>query len=256
MNPPLDIRCGAPDPTSAPLNVVELFALIDAHLTGEILGDYLPYIMSSTTPSMENTDKIWLQLDSNGRPIAFKKYYAGRWRRVYNGMLGEIRLFSGDPHIGALWDADGKGMPEKEYDGWQICNGNNGSPDLSNKFIFAGDMAGDDGGYTSAWKAKVEQENGDLVATATGGAQRTMIEAKHLPELDLVLHGHEAKDGIDHSPDYTPIIDVEYANAKPHDVTLGHYGADPDGSPAVPQVKYPTVPPFIAMGYIIFIGYS
>jgi len=47
MNPPLDLHCGPPDPTASPLDIVQLFALIDSHLSGEILGSYVPYVMGS-----------------------------------------------------------------------------------------------------------------------------------------------------------------------------------------------------------------
>jgi len=267
MNPPLDIHCGPPDPTASPLDIVQLFALIDSHLSGEILGTYIPYIMSATVPAMEDTDKVWLQLDSGGRPIAFKKYYGGRWRRIYNGMLGEIRMFSGDPTVVDLWDSDGKGMPEKEYDGWQICNGKNGSPDLTDKFIVCGKWGTD---APAGWKTKVIDADGDAVHT--GGLNKVMILHKHLPPInplgpsqtppqqanELILHGNEAKDtaGADHSPQFKPIIDVFYAALKTHDQLLCTYGSNPGGTPEVKQEALPTVPPFIALGFIIFVGYA
>jgi len=266
MNPPLDLHCGPPDPTASPLDIVQLFALIDSHLSGEILGSYVPYVMGSTVPGMEDTDKIWLQLDSSGRPIALKKYYGGRWRRIYNGMLGEIRMFSGDPTITDLWDDEGKGKPEKEYDGWQICNGHNGSPDLTDKFIVCGKWDTD---APAGWKTQVLGGTEPVPKVHTGGANKTMIESKYLPPInptgpdqtppqqsnELWLSGNEAKDtgGADHSPTYKPIIDVWYAGGKPHAVQLTTYGANP---PTAPQEKFPTVPPFIALGFIIFIGYA
>jgi hypothetical protein len=265
MNPPLDLHCGAPDPTASPLDIVQLFALIDTHLSGEIVGEYIPYIMSATVPGPDDTDKIWLQLDSGGRPIALKKYYGGRWRRIYNGMLGEIRLFSGNPNDHNIWDTDGRGKPEKEYDGWQICNGKNGSPDLSDQFILAAHMNNEDGhnGYgTSGWQAVVEVGE-EKEVKHTGGASQTMIAMEHLPPIEeagtgkLILHGNEAKDD---SPEHTsavPIIDVFYAGAQKHDFEIARYGASPNADAApITQKKFPTIPPFIAMGFITFVGYA
>lgn len=46
---------------------------------------------------------------------------------------GSILAFSGD--VSKAFDANGTGMKGTPYEGWQICNGNNGSPDLRNRFL-------------------------------------------------------------------------------------------------------------------------
>lgn len=268
MNPPfVDVHCGAPDPTASPQDIVQLFALIDTHLSAEIEGDYLTYVMSSTAPGPDDTDKIWLQLDSQGRPIALKKYFGGRWRRIYNGMIGEIRMFSGNPNDGNTWEDDGRGKPEKEYDGWQICNGNNGAPDLSDKFILAAHMNNAenfDGYGVNGWQAVVDLEPDGKKVYHEGGASQSMIKMEHLPPIDgaagtgkLTLHGAEYKEDADHTPDVMPLIDVHYANLITHDVTLASYGASPNADTLpVTQKKFPTTPTFIAMGFIMFVGYQ
>ena len=48
---------------------------------------------------------------------------------------GGIIMFSGD--VGKAFDADGTGLPNTPYEGWQLCNGNNNSPDLRDRFIVA-----------------------------------------------------------------------------------------------------------------------
>jgi microcystin-dependent protein len=48
---------------------------------------------------------------------------------------GGIIMFSGD--VGKAFDANGTGFPNTPYEGWQLCNGNNNSPDLRDRFVAA-----------------------------------------------------------------------------------------------------------------------
>jgi microcystin-dependent protein len=48
---------------------------------------------------------------------------------------GGIIMFSGD--VAKAFDANGTGLPNTPYEGWQLCNGNNNSPDLRDRFIAA-----------------------------------------------------------------------------------------------------------------------
>lgn len=60
---------------------------------------------------------------------------------------GGIIMFSGD--VGKAFDAEGTGRKNTPYEGWQLCNGKNGSPDLQDRFIAAAGRnykVGDQGG--------------------------------------------------------------------------------------------------------------
>lgn len=48
---------------------------------------------------------------------------------------GTVIMFTGDIAAGANFDATGKGIKGSKYEGWQVCNGQNGSIDLRDKFI-------------------------------------------------------------------------------------------------------------------------
>jgi hypothetical protein len=48
---------------------------------------------------------------------------------------GGIVMFHGD--IDTSFDPQGRGRKNTPYEGWQLCNGNNGSPDLQDRFIAA-----------------------------------------------------------------------------------------------------------------------
>ena len=261
MNPTLTITFAYPDPNTRPVNINNTWDLLNATVSGSIDGSYIPYVMGHDTPSVDDQDKAWIELDVTGKPIAIKIFYSGIWRRVYNGMLNEIRMFSGDPGDTTAWDSTGLGVPGGVYDGWQICNGQNGSPNLTDKFVVGAHMDNSNGhvGYSGGWQTFVNGTS-DL---QTGGAKDHMIVASELPPLDsvgglntLVVHGFEAKETSPVHGNTAVLVDVHYADLAPHDsAPLATYGASPNGTPAVPQVAMPTLPPFIAFGYIIFVGY-
>jgi hypothetical protein len=258
-NPTVLTQFAAPDPTSTPFTIVELVALLNALVNSEIQGSYIPYVIGHDVPGVDDEDKAWIELDTSGRPLAVKTFYNGKWRRIYNGMLNEIRMFWGDPANTADWDSDGRGIVGGRYDGWQICNGKNGSPNLTDRFMVGAHMDNSAGhvGYSGGWQTFVDGV-GDL---QTGGAKDIFIQHKYLPSIDpegtgsLVLHGKEYDSGSNNSPDVAAIIDVHYANATSHVVGLVSYGSAPSGTPPVPQANLPTVPPFYTVAFMMFTGY-
>jgi hypothetical protein len=265
MNPPPVIGHFAhASANAAPLTLNELIDILNSLLNIKINGDYTPYIMQHGTPGQDKTDLAWIELDSAGRPLAIRVYYAGHWRKVYSGMIGEIRMYSGDPSNGDIWTTQGHGVVGSDYDGWQICNGNNGSPDLSDKFIVGAHMNDKNGHnkYNQHWQTFVDGKN-DL---QTGGSPDHMIEEIELPPFnptggstgkgtnDITIHGNEFKSDSNHGADAHPIIDPNYGNQLTHDWVIGHYGASPqDGDD---QRAVPTLPPFYAFALIIFQGYT
>jgi len=76
---------------------------------------------------------------------------------------GGIVMFSGD--VNSAFDAAGTGRPGTAYQGWQLCNGKNGSPDLQDRFI-----VGAGRNYNIG---------------TTGGADRITLTTDQLP-----AHGH------------------------------------------------------------------
>jgi hypothetical protein len=273
-NQPPDVltQFAMPDPNAAPLTLIQLFQLANTLVSSEIQGPYLSYILQVNEPGSSDQDKVWVQLDSQRRPVAIKTYYNGHWRRVYNGMLGEIRGYTGNPNtdFDLTGDNPGLGKIEGNYDGWRLCNGKGGTPDLSDKFIIGAHMNNLNAhpGCDHGWQTFVDGKS-DL---KTGGVISQLIEMKHLPPLDnsgpdpltgapaangtgLYIHGKEAKESDAHG-EVRPLVDIHYANALPHDAFLIKYGSDPHGNPAVPQEKFPVIPPFYALAWITFVGYA
>lgn len=261
MNPPIVTQLAHADPNAAPLNLNELIDIFNPLFSSAIQGSYIPYVIGHATPGADDRDKAWIELDSSGRPIAVRTYYNGNWRRVYNGMIGEIRMYSGDPSPSSgVWDTDGHGVIGKEYDGWQICNGKNNSPNLTDKFICAAHMDNSNGhsGYNAGWQTFVDGKS-DL---KDGGSKDHLIVASDLPPLDsqnglatLNLAGKGFKEDTLHD-NAVVIIDNNYGGARDHSAPIATYGSNPNGNPPVPQSPVPTLPPFHALAFIVFQGYT
>jgi len=268
MNPPLQITIGSADPNANPITVNELFALLQTVISGEIIGSYTPYILGHDTPSVDDQDKAWIELDTAGRAIAIKTFYAGAWRRVYNGMIGEIRGYSGDPsadfnQVNGVYTS---GKVGERYDGWYLCNGLNGTPNLSDKFLLgaAMDNVGKDG-YSNGWQAAITGPDGTVQGYKTGGRFIETLIQDNLPLLSnavpgdapgLWIYGKEGKDGTSH-PDAVPLVDTNYANLKPNQVNLTQNltGGEPGPYGKNPPTPVWTTPPFVALGWIQFKGY-
>ncbi|MCU0571899.1 MAG: hypothetical protein MUC41_02790 [Syntrophobacteraceae bacterium] len=80
-------------------------------------------------------------IDSSGR-VGIGKMNPGEMLDVAGaikgiGMLppGAIAMFYGD--LNASFDNEGMGRKQTPYEGWQLCNGNNQSPDLRDRFVVA-----------------------------------------------------------------------------------------------------------------------
>ncbi len=270
MNPDIVTSIGHADPTASPITVNELIDLLNTLITSELQGSYLPYVIQHATPDVDDRDKAWIELDTAGRPIAIKVWYPGNqgaWRRIYNGMIGEIRGYSGDPSIDFDKNSDGiytSGKIGLTYDGWYLCNGLNGTPNLSDKFLLgaAMDNVGKDG-YAGGWQAAITGPDGTVTGYKTGGKFIETIVEDNLPLLSnaaagdtagLWIYGNEAKEDAPHPGTKVALVDSHYANAIPQQVNLtenaigGAYGKSP------PTPLW-TVDPFVAMAFIQFKGY-
>jgi len=238
-----------PDPNAAPLNIVELVKLLNQLVQSAIQGSYTPYVLGHEVPSAEDQDKVWFALDPSGRPLGFFTFYNGAWRRTYNGMLGEIRMYSGDPTID--FDANGLGKVGAGYwyDGWHLMNGKDGVPDWSDKFIIGGTMNDLSKGWNAAsgnWQSFVEG-----VAKATGGAATITLNASNTYIAP------------------TPRIAVTRwkADGNTPDASSGLMGLPPDSTGGTALIQAATtgnvtpaaitnLPPYIAAGFITFVGYA
>lgn len=246
MNPPVITQFANPDPAATPLNLTQLVQLLNALVASEIQGSYIPYVIQNATPSVDDQDKVWIYLDSQGRPIEHRTFYNGQWRRIYNGMLGEIRLYGGDPTVD--FDAKGLGIVGGTYDGWHLCNGNDGTPDLSDHFPIGAHMNNQDvQGYNNGWLTTIL---GAAAATHTGGVRDftlTNDTTYRPPTQEIVLYEWSATGNVPANPG--DLFGLHNVGSKSD--TLQN--ADP-GNPTPTSVS--VINPFIAVGLIIFVGYT
>lgn len=277
MNPEIQTQFASPDPNASPLNLIQLVQLLNSLVNSQITGSYVPYVMGSTTPGVDDQDKAWIELDAAGRPKSIKMFYNGNWRRVYNGMLGEIRGFSGAPgyNTSGFFDVHGLGNVGGDYDGWHICNGQGGTPDLSNKFVCGANLNnnGTAGGYdsTAGWQTLIHAPPGQDITTAGGGQWTNLIKPEDvsLPVLEQTnMDRYSVNGGVGVTIDSAGLL---------YGVDQGHTTSRrpiPSGNPpdllyTYPPASWPTnsglgnpnptaffsAPPFYTMAWIIFVGY-
>lgn len=168
---PVDVEIAEPDPSAAPTTFSELIELLRELITAEVTGTYLPYVTGSATPDVGDQDKVWHRTDGGGRPLGTFVYYSGAWRRQYIGNPNMILMYTGDPSVDFA-GTGGLGTVEGEWDGWALCNGNNGTPDLSDKFIVASHMSDMTIGYAGGQHST----NISGATTQSGGAAQVTLD--------------------------------------------------------------------------------
>lgn len=230
----------APDPDAAPLTLTQLVAVLNTLATIDIPATFTPYIVSVKKPAVDDQDKIWHKIDAVGRPLGTFKFYDGLWRQEYTGIMSEVKMYSGDPTVD--FDDTGLGLPGKRWDGWALANGNNGTANLSNKFIVAGaiDNVGLTG-YNGVWRTNVA--GGALsqggASGFTSNASNTYREPTTATQLRLftadgnVPTGNGDLYGVGGGTIVTP-------------ATVGNTSPSPIS----------TIPPFFALAYVGFVGYE
>lgn len=249
-----------PDPNAAPLNITELIKLLNQLVVSEIVGNYTPYVLGHNTPSVEDQDKVWFALDPSGRPLGFFTFYNGGWRRAYNGMIGEIRIYSGDPTVD--FDAQGRGKVGAQYwyDGWQLCNGNNGSPDLSDKFITCAHLSdltkGFVGGQFLSNIEGTDQAGNDIYKNTGGVSSITMTLANTYRAARKAIGAYLWTASGNAPADNGDMYGLHNTQTtfKPAYRSDGSVDTDDPGN-TTPN-KIDIVNPYIAMGLITFIGYQ
>jgi len=244
MNPPLLIQLGTPDPNSAPTDFTQEVALLNTLLTGQIVGSYIPYVIGSDTPSVDDNDKAWIELDTAGRPIAVKTFYNGNWRRVYNGAIGDVKGYTGDPSVD--FDTDGLGIVGGRQDGWHLMNGNGGTANLTDKFLVGAHMDNSNGhtGYNSGWQTFVDGMS-DL---QTGGGPNIQLNAANTyqpPIVDVKVDKYSATGNTnDPSGILYGVNSVQHIELFPGSA----------GVTSPPPIT--TLPPFYCLAWVTFVGYS
>lgn len=238
-----------PDPEAAPLNITQLVTLLNTLVSSTIFGSYIPYVIQHSEPGPDDRDKAWIFTDTQGRPVEIRIWWdnSGAWRRVYNGMLGEVRMYNGDPSVD--FDTDGLGKVGETYDGWHLCNGRDGTPDLSDRFMIAGHMnnAGGHVGYDDGWQTAISNVDDEK----TGGNRDITLtdETTWQPARPAITARRHTADG--NAPDASGVL-LGTGTAATQITLNGGEAVEGRSDPDAISI----IPPFIAIGYIIFVGYS
>lgn len=241
MSLPITISIANPDPSDAPTTFTELVALLRTLITAVVTGTYIPYVQGSSTPGVNDEDKVWHRKDGSGRPMGTYVYYSGGWRRQATHRLNEVVMYRGAPADD--FDGTGLGIVGGEWDGFALMNGNNGTVDWSDKFMIAShmtDMAiGYSGGQHSTNVSGSTTQFGG-VATVTLNDDNTYRPARaalqvrkwtadgNTPNAGGTLYGSS-------TPDLT-LMDADAGNESPDAIA--------------------TLPPYLATAYTQWVGYS
>jgi hypothetical protein len=192
--------------------------------------------VGSSPPSSSLTHKVWFKIDAAGRPFGAYMFYNGNWRKCYTGSLGDIKLYIGA--FNGVFDGSGRGIiggsgPYDE-DGWQLCNGQNGAPNLDGYFPAGAAWNG------SAWVTSAD----GLSYKTSGGVRQIQIALGNLPAINTPMA---------YSPFWAKDTGNSYLNAS-QTVGQGVKQFKATGTGANTPIN--TTPVFIAMAYLMFIGYQ
>jgi hypothetical protein len=227
-----------PAPACYPSDVNAMLTLIT---TGGGISGTIPdqagggIFVGATPPGSSLTNKVWFKTDAAGRPLAIYEFYNGNWRKVYTGaIVGEIRMYFGSS---AAFDGTGRGIVGGDLDGWCLCNGNNGTPNLHNFFPCMSSN------YGAGWVANPDPNKAAAVDGGQGAFQITCLD---LPDLWAQSQYKQVQAGsganaltIDGgAPVNLQLLDLEN-------------GCQPAG-----QTPVDNTPPWVAMAAIMFVGYQ
>jgi hypothetical protein len=200
--------------------------------------------VSSSPPASSLTNKVWYKIDGAGRPLGVFMFYNGNWRKVYTGVgLREIRQYYG---TNAVFDSSGRGLVGGDFDGWAVCNGNNGTPQLHGCNLKGGLMGAQVGQGDGRW-SDMETPGTWVESGGTYGPRK--INIQNLPELIYEIFGVANTKGSSSG----------YGLGVPTDIPInfgyvagGSGGGTTQGSPNTP-LAWET---YTVVAHIMFIGYQ
>lgn len=245
-NPDIVFDLAAPDPGFCPDTTADLYNDIKEKATVTMPGDYIPYVTGTATPATEDQDKVWHRTDADGRPIGTYVYYSGAWRREYTGKIGEVVMYSGDPDVDFA-ESGGRGTVGGEWDGWQLCNGQNGSANLSDKFVIGAKMDDLGIGYENGdgpWKTNV---TGSPTQEGAGNTEITLTdETTFRKPVEQIKLGQWTADGNAAGTSLYGLVNNDLTDVIFQAADAGNETPDP----------ITVIPPYYALAFAVFVGYD
>jgi hypothetical protein len=224
--------------------------MLDLLTTGGGLSGTIPdtagggIYVGSSPPSSSLTQKVWFKTDGAGRPLGVYMYYNGNWRKVYTGVAHGTMIMC--QYYSGFFDGTGRGIIGGDYDGWAICNGNNGTPNLEGYFPVPGvegEAVGQPAGvwYTDAEGTGVWKNNGGQKAQVT-------LAMANLPAM--VAHSHIVSGQFGNvGPGYA--ISTSDAASPDYQLPVTDAGGNKGTSQPLP---FPHL--YVALGFLMFVGYQ
>ena len=240
MSFPVTIELGNPDPLVPFTNPSDLCTLLRPLLSGSVEQDIQTFVYSYDTPAVEDQGLLWFRLDSDGRLKGVYNFFNAVWVREEPPVSARFGFFTGDPNT--YFDASGLGLKgpgpiAMDYWGWALMNGENGTPNLSDRFLIMGAMdnvsvVGYDAG-AGGWRTGIRGS-----PEGTGGSAEITLAEENLPLLTVGLHDADGS-----APGGGPLYGTGTG------ATADIYGSS--GPTAVSVVN-----PFYALALIQFVGYT
>lgn len=233
------------DPDAKLTTLQALIVVLRGLVSTVLPDDLMPYVIGSSIPSVDDQGKPWIRIAGDGTPFGTYVYKSGFWIREGPLLGARIGIYTGNPAID--FDGTGRGLKgvgpiAADAYGWALMNGQNGTGDISDKFIIAAHMSDLSVGYSGGWRTNVT----GAALGAGGAASVTLTEDQVFRAAqDAISAGKYTADGnaqggslwgdTNGSTDFD-IVAADAGNTTPDPV--------------------PTLPPFYAFALIQFIGYT
>lgn len=228
-----------PEGTCIPGNAQELALFNATYLQATFnAGQFSLFAYGKNEPDANQRNRPWIRLDANGNYIGIYTFVNGAWRRGGTYPIGFIGSYSGPA---SAFDGTGKGIAGTSTEGWSICNSNNGTPDLRDRFIVGANN------YSGGWKTNVESGN---TGASTGGSPTVRLNKNQIPKLTFVLGARTIKGGSGDSNNAF-VADNSGTTVTKTIPGTGDPGNDTNESLALPHNN---VPPFYALAFIQWQG--
>jgi hypothetical protein len=200
------------------------------------------------TAAPHDTSGVWFKDDGSGNPVGVYAYYGGHWRPVpQGGDATGLKYFYG--YWPSYFDGTGKGIVNQPWDGYALCNGNNGTPNLANKFLVPGAYYNFADG---AWLTTVEGIPGTY--KASGGQTTVSMTPEHLPALTWqILLEQQFSGALASNNQYVLSTDTGPSTGLGAAHSLPLVMFDPASAGGFRPIY--TLPPYLVMGVAMWIGY-
>lgn len=238
-----------------PNDMQDLLNTIPTYLDIE-LDDSGPAFSIGAAPPATDTGGLYIHVPTPPSPPRARTYVpsVAYWEQIYTGQPDEVRMLVQD--TSGDFDSTGLAIMGTDWYGWALCNGNNGTINLQNKFVVAGydynETTGywvtnigsqqDSGGGQTGGSAQVGTTPIDL---SNGGFVNFQINLWNLPLLNVFVpyNGEYASGGNTLGAPIGP-------GTGDQEITIPF-----TNQAQMVGALISRIPHFVAVGYVQFVGY-